>query len=240
MTERTPSVTVVVVAARGGAPLTAALAASTWADAQAVLVPRVGIVVPSDVTIVDGPQEIVGIQADWVVLMGEEERLGEIQAERLRGALARAGGDEIFTLRSVATALGLSLRLRRRVARVAPASRPVVAFTGRGLEFSRAGTRTVALDVDVVGSRGGTLSEAVDVAAAEGASLAALVEATHGRVRGLVRQPVAAGLRALTGRALEGRLGFGRWVLAVLEGYRVVVTQAKIWELRRDRPVVMR
>jgi hypothetical protein len=230
----------VVVASRGGEPLAAALAAARWADACAVLRTRADVVLPSDVMVVDGAPGLGQVATDWVVLLGEGERLGDTQAGDLRAALARARGTEVFTVGSVTSALGLTVRLRLHTARVASPTRPVVAFTGRGLEFSRTGTRTVALGIDLVGSRGADLSETVDVAAADGAALAALVESTHGRVRGRLIQPVVAGLRALTGQSPEGRLGLGRWVLAVLEAYRVVVTQAKMWELKRDRVVVFR
>ena len=37
------------------------------------------------------------------------------------------------------------------------------------------------------------------------------------------------------GRARTRMPGLTRWVVAVLEGYRVVVAYAKLWERRRDR-----
>ena len=240
MTTHPPRVMAVVVASRGGEPLVAAVAAARWADACAVLNTRADVALPPGVMVVDGAPGLAHLATDWVVLLGEGERLHETQADGLRAALAHARGTEVFTLGSITTALGLTVRLRLHAARVASPSRPVIAFTGRGLEFSRTGTQTVTLGIDLVGSRGADLSEAVDVAAADGASLATLVEATNGRVRGRIIQPVVAGLRALTGRAPEGRLGLGRWVLAVLEAYRVAVTQAKMWELKRDRLVVFR
>jgi hypothetical protein len=51
----------------------------------------------------------------------------------------------------------------------------------------------------------------------------------------VIRQSVRAALRAMTARAARPPLGLGRWIVAVFEGYRVVVAYARLWERRRDR-----
>jgi len=231
-----PTLAVVVVAARGGAALRAALEAAAWADTRVVLTgdrpraPRLDSGEPLLTTV----REVAALAVDWVLLLGESERIAGADIVAVRSAVRRAQGDEVFTLQAVTSALDLSVRSRFRLARLAPRRTPIVARPGRGIEFDRTRTRVRPLSVDVIRTRGSTLGEAMEIAAAEATTLAALVHATGDRSHGLVRQPVAASLRSLTARSLTGRLGLGRWVIAVLEGYCVVIAQTKVWELRRD------
>src|SRR5262249_46680592 len=123
--------------------------------------------------------------------------------------------------------------------RLGPRRSPLVLRAGLDVELARGGARVRPLDVTLVRSRGATLTDAVELAGAEGAALASLVDARAGWGAGIFWQPIRAGVRALRGRGLGGPLGVGRWVLAVLESYRIVVAYAKLWERRRDRPLVM-
>jgi hypothetical protein len=128
------------------------------------------------------------------------------------------------------------VRLGRAVIRLAPRRTPLVVRPGLEVELARGAHAIRTLDVTIVRSRGATLTEAVELIGAEATTLASLIDRRVDRGRGILWQPLVAGARAVTARG-QGRLGIGRWVLAVLESYRVVVTYAKLWERRRDRVI---
>jgi hypothetical protein len=214
---------VLVVPARGGADLEAALAAASWADAQAALDVR------ADVPVVRGPD------TDWLVVLGEAERLTADGARAIRAAIGDATPDQVFALRMVSAMLDIRIELGRPTVRVGPRRSPVVMRAGATLELDAAGRRVRTLDVPILRSCGDTLSDAVDLAGAEATTFAALVDARVAPGRGILWHPLLAGVRALTARAGGRRLGLGRWIVAVFEGYRVVVAYAKLWERQRDR-----
>ena len=217
-----------IVPARGGVDLEAALvAAAAWADAQAVLGLDGG-----DASRGEGPD------TDWIVVLGETERLTASDAGAIRAAIASATPDQVFALPLVTTLLDIQVELARRAVRVGARRTPVVMRPGAAFELDASGRRSRALDVPILCSRGGTLSDAVELAGAEATTFAALVDRRAAPGRGILWQPLLAGMRVLTARAGGRRLGLGRWVLAVFEGYRVIVAYAKLWERQRDRMTV--
>jgi hypothetical protein len=226
----------VVLPARGGPHLARALDALAWADERAVLaLDGAALDLPPGVAIVADPRRLEP-SADWVLVLGEEERLDPGDGDAIRAAVATAPAGHVFALPCVTTALDMRVRLGRAVARLAPRRTPLVVRPGLDVEFARGAHPVRTLDVAIVRSRGATLTDAVERLDAEATTLALLIDRSVGQGRGILWQPLVAGARTLLARG-EGRLGLGRWVLAVLEGYRVVVTYAKLWERRRARVV---
>jgi hypothetical protein len=237
MTAAPARIVAVVLPARGGAHLARALAALEWADERAVLaLDAATIDLPPGVASIADPSRLETASAGWVLVLAEEERLDPAGGDALRAALATAAGDEVFALRCITTVLDMRIRLGGTVTRLAPRRTPLVVRPGLDVEFARGAHPVRALDVAIVRSRGTTLTDAVELLAAEATTLASLVDRSVGQGRGILWHPLVAGGRAVTARG-QGRLGLGRWVFAVLEGYRVVVTYAKLWERRRERVV---
>ena len=232
-------IAVVVVVARGRDELPRALERAAWADERIVLDPAdraAGVQLPMHVVrIVDPGALDRAISAPWVVLLGEDEVLDDRGVRAVRAALGHAGGE--------ALALGVTTRtLALQVASaptvlVAPRATPVVVQRGAAVGFDGRGLRVRRIDASVVRERGDTLTAALDILDGETATVAALADRGGSTGRGVVWRSAAAMLRVLLARSPAGPLGLGRWVLAVLDGYRVVVTQAKLWERRRDHPV---
>jgi hypothetical protein len=236
MTSSTARIAALVLPARGGVHLARALAALDWANERAVLAVDGAVLdLPPGVASVDDPSRLPAASG-WVLVLAEEERLEPAGGDALRTALATAAPDQMLAFPCITTALGMRARLGRAVVRLAPRRTPLVVRPGLDVELARSAHPVRTLDVAIVRSRGATLTEAVEILGAEATTLASLVDQRVGRGRGILWQPLVAGARALTARA-EGRLGVGRWVLAVLESYRVVVTYAKLWERRRDRVI---
>lgn len=222
-----PTLGAVIVPARGGEDLEAALAAAGWADVRAPLGPE-GL----------ADRREAGLDSDWIVILGEAERLTAADAQALRAAIAAAPPDVVFALPLVTTFLDMEVVLRRSTVRMGPRHAAIATGPGATFELEAAGRRVRALDVPIRRSWGATLTDAVELAGAEATTFAALIDPSAAPGRGVLWQPLLAGLRALTARAGGRRLGLGRWILAVFEGYRVVVAYAKLWEQRRDRMTV--
>jgi hypothetical protein len=237
MSASSPTLGAVVVAARGGAHLERALEAVGWADARAVveLDDRNPSTLPPGVVRLTDAASPAAIGTDWVLLLFEEERLRDDGERALRAAVAAAGSGDVLGLRCVLAVLDLRVRLGQRVVRLAPRRTPLVVRAGLEIEFVRAGRNLRLLDVEVTRSRGATLNETVEIASAEATTLAPLIDARVGKGQGIMWQSLVAGVRALSARAIDAPLGLGRWVIAVLEAYRVVIVYAKLWERRRDR-----
>jgi hypothetical protein len=230
----TPTLGVVVVPARGGSDLDAALAAAEWADVRAVL--AVSPAPPPtvrDVTTLAGPGELGRLDAAWVIVLFEHERILPDAVDDLRAAIADAPGDAVFALPVMTSLLDMDLRLRRPIARLAPSGTPLALGSGLTLAFAPRGAPR-ELDVTIFRARGATLDRAIALMGAEAGAMAGLVDRLNGP-RGVIRQSVRAALRAMTARAARPPLGLGRWIVAVFEGYRVVVAYARLWERRRDR-----
>jgi hypothetical protein len=229
-----PTLGVVIVPARGGSDLDAALAAADWADVRAVL-----SVTPAppptvrDVTTLVAPADVARLAPAWVLVLFEHERIAPDAVDDLRAAIADAPADAVFALPVVTSLLDMDVRLRRSVARLAPRGTPLGLGGGLSLAFTPRG-RARELDVTIFRARGATLDRAVALMGAEAGTLAGLVD-RQGGPRGVIRQSVRAALRVFTARAARPPLGLGRWIVAVFEGYRVVVAYARLWERRRDR-----
>ncbi len=230
-------ITALVVPERGGDHLARALAALDWADERAVLtVDAPTPDLPADVVRVADPSRLDARADHWVLLLAEAERLEPADGAALRAACATAAGDAVFALPCILTLLDVRVRLMRPVARLAPRRAALVVRRGLELELGN-GTRPAAqLDVAIVRMRGATLGEAMEQLGAETTTLAAIVDGRLRSGRGILWHPLVAGLRAVRARAARP-IGVARWVLVVLEGYRVVVAYAKRWERRRDRVV---
>jgi hypothetical protein len=245
-TRPAPTLAAVVLPSRGGARLTETLVALRWVDRRVVLAFDDDLLgpapLPPDVLQVRGAtalDQLDHLDTDWILLLTEEERIAPEDAPRIRDAIAAAVPGEVLALRVVTAALDLHLRLGRGVPRVAPRGTPIRIRPGFDVGFLCAVHAERTLDVDIVRSRGTTLTDAVELAAADAAMLAAIGDRRVGRGRGILWHPLVAAGRTMAARAVDGRLGGGRWILAVLEGYRVVVAYAKLWELRRNRAVVL-
>jgi hypothetical protein len=236
MTSSPARIAAVVLPARGGEHLARALEALDWADERAVLaVDGHALDLPPGVASVDDPSRLLPADG-WVLVLSEQERLEPAGGGALRAAVADAAPEQVFAFPCVTTALAMRVRLGRTMVRLAPRRTPLVVRPGLDVELARGAHPVRTLDVAIVRALGDTLTEAVELLGAEATTLASLVDRRVGRGRGIVWQPLVAGTRALTARA-QGRVGLGRWVLAVLESYRVVVTYAKLWERRRERVV---
>lgn len=237
-----PRLAAVVLAARGGARLAEALAALAWADRRVVLgfdgalLAHAGL--PGDVLRVTSPARLAEVDADWLLLLGEEERVRAEDVARLRAAAAAAAPGDVLALRVESGALDLRVRLGRAVGRLGPRTAHLRVQPGFDVELAGARPPHV-LDVALVRSRGATLTDAVALVGADAALFAAIAERRRARGRGILWHPLVAGARTLAARGVGRPLGLGRWVLAVLEGYRVVVAYAKLWERRRNRVAVL-
>jgi hypothetical protein len=236
----TPTLGVVIVSARGGSDLDAALAAATWADVRAVLptspAPPASV---RDVRMLADLADVVRIDATWALVLFEHERIAPDAVDGLRAALAEAPAGVAFALPVVSSLLDMDVRLRRPLVRLAPRATPLAVGGGLSLAFETRGLAVREIDVTIFRARGSTVDRAVELMGAEAGALAALVERLGPR-RGVVRQSARAALRGFTARAARPPLGLGRWIVAVFEGYRVVVAYAKLWERRRDRVAVNR
>jgi hypothetical protein len=229
-----PTLGVLIVPARGGSDLDAALAAAEWADVRAVLAvtPAPPPTVP-DVTTFTEPGDVASLGATWVLVLFEHERLVPDAVEDVRAAIAAASPETVFALPVMTSLLDMDVRLRRSLVRLAPRGTPLTIGGGLSLAFAPRGT-TRELDVTIFRARGATLDRAVALMGAEAGALAGLVDRLGGP-RGVVRESVRAALRATTARAARPPLRLGRWIVAVFEGYRVVLAYARLWERRRDR-----
>src|SRR5438093_893643 len=99
-----------------------------------------------------------------------------------------------------------------------------------GASVARVGRVAARLVIEEAGS----LEEAVEALDADAAALAALLHALRVRPRfsALAVAPLAGAAPVLAARG--GPLGWGRWIAAVLAGYRAFVVQAKLWEARAE------
>jgi hypothetical protein len=233
----------VVLAARGGAALRAALDAVAWADERAVLDPA-GIVGGADVA----AGVHLGRRADelaalgttpWLLLLAEhEEARPPFPAA---AAAAVAAGPAALSPRLELETLGVRFVMPAAPIRLAPRA-------GCRVELDRGcGPALVAphprrrLEATIRARGGDTVADAFELLQAE-ALVVSRVLGQLGRAgcrHGLLTSPLAASSRVLRARA-ESPAGLARWVAAVIAGYRVVLAQAQCWEWRHAEPVVIR
>ncbi|MCW5892595.1 MAG: hypothetical protein KIT14_18935 [bacterium] len=235
-----PPVCAVVLAQGDHARLARALAAVAWAAERVVLDPAERMAdadLPAGVGRCVDPAAIASVaRSAWVLLLCENE----VPSPAFVAAVVAAVDDVpvAWAVRRDLHGLGVQLAMRGAPVRLAP--RQGVRVSLRiGLQLvlelpapllvQRIGAPLV---VDYVP----TLDEAVRTLDAESTTFAALLEriGRRPRLRGLLVNPWVAAGCVLAGRAAT-RVGLGRWILAVLLGYRVVVAHAKLWERGRDR-----
>jgi hypothetical protein len=238
---RVPQVAALVVGAQGGARLARALAGVAWAGERIVLDPAERLAAerfPDGVRRVTGTTPLAELTAaPWLLLVAEDEVVAPAVATLAAAVAADAGAAGAYRLGQEVHAHGARLRLAGkplRLARRAGAELRLGPALGLALATppGRVGLAPDALTIDGPSTIGAVVGE-LD---ADGSVLAAVLHARGVRpwIHRLVLAPLAAAGRVVLGRARPG-LGWDRWVLAVVAGYRVVVAYAKLWELRRDR-----
>jgi hypothetical protein len=233
----------VVIAARGGRHLEDALERAGWADERVVadpadVVPPASL--PAGVRRVVDPA-VVGqmVTADWLVLLREEDHVDPAAVAAARRALAAAADDDVFALPLRVRALTLDLAPRRPRVMIARRGTPLAIVSGLAIGFPVAGRRLRTIAATIQEERGASLSEALELLGADADVVAAVADRLGHPPLGYGVGWRAAGalVRTLTARSPGARLGLGRWALAVLDAYRVVVTHAKLWERRRQHAV---
>jgi hypothetical protein len=128
-------------------------------------------------------------------------------------------------------AFGGILRARPDRVRLCRGAREVRASLGGGVEFAAPEGAPVLAGAAIVHPLPPLPAEAVDALNAEARTLAALA-AAHGqrpRFHRLLTGGVVGAAGMLFGKG-TGRLGWGRWIVAVLTGYRALLAEAKLWE----------
>jgi len=226
-------VAAVVLGVRGGASLARALASVAWAGERLVVDPagRLGAAsLPPGVSRLVRPLDLAGAtEASWLLLLREDE----VAPPGLAPAVAAAIGSgeaahrigRILELRGGTLRLpGAPVRLARRdVARLHVAAGASLALAPRRVRAGRIASHLAVEEED-------SLEAAVEALDAEATALAALLQALDVRPRlaALAAAPLAGAAPVLAARG--GPLGWGRWVAAVLAGYRAFAVQAKLWE----------
>jgi hypothetical protein len=221
-------VTALVIAHRGGADLATTLASLDWVARRYVADPT-GAVGPAD-----WPPGIERWPADeapgWLLLLAEGERASTEFAAAVTRAQDGHGtayrvAVECQAFRGAIRLRGAPVRLTRERDRTLHVSR------GGELGFTAARGVPVLAGALVLRRVPSLPADAVDALNAEATVLAALAAAGGIRPRfsRLVSSGVTAAARVLFGRG-HGRLGWGRWIAAVLAGYRGLLAEAKLWE----------
>ena len=235
-----PAITVVLVASAGGERLRASLDSATWAPRVAVLDPagRAELSSLPAGTARWRPSELAArLGADWLLLLAEGERV----TAALRAALVRvtqdgaagAGAATAYRVSLEYAVFGAMLRPRAAPVRLCRGAPDGIGLSKHGQLSLRTPARPATLDAAVRVERAATLIDGVYELDRDAAAWAALEPpgTAVGALR-TIRVGTASLLRTLLGRG-SGRLGWGRLVLAVLHGYRAVLTLAKSWEAQR-------
>jgi hypothetical protein len=126
---------------------------------------------PPDVVQVASATRLDELDTDWILLLGEEERIAPEDVPRIRDAIASATPGEVLALGVVTVALDLRVRLGRPVPRLAPRGTSLRIGPGFDVVFLCA-ARARPLDVTIARSRGATLTDAVELAGADAAMFA--------------------------------------------------------------------
>jgi hypothetical protein len=238
-----PAVAVVVLAARGDARLARALASVAWAAERLVLDPagRVdpGGLPPGVRHATDAAALPADVSAPWVLLLAEDEVVCPALAAEIAAATAAPEPPTALCLPLELHAFGTRLRVRGRPVRLARRA-GVRLGLGRSLSFAldASGGRRGALGAPLIVEPAASLGEAVEDVDHQATVVAMLLDAAGHRARvvHMVAGSLWASGRAFAGRAKPG-LGWGRWIITVLAGYRAVVAYAKLWERQRSRAV---
>jgi hypothetical protein len=217
-----------VVVHRGGAALERTLASVDWA-ARRFLVDPAGALSPAAWPAGVGRWPAPA-DAGWVLLLSEGERAGD----ELRAILEAAPDDGPPARRLTIEhhAFGGSIRARRGSVRLCRAGcSEVRASLGGNLGFAARGAAPLLPGAVIIDPLLPLPAEAVDALNAEARTLAALA-AAHGQRPRFMRLLAggAAGAAGLLFGKGSGRLGWGRWIAAVLAGYRALLAEAKLWE----------
>jgi hypothetical protein len=234
-----PPVAAVVVAAEPGARLARALDSVAWAAERIVLAPAgsVGGALPPGVRCTEQPHAVAEqVHVPWLLLLREDETVSPRLAAEIAAAVA--GPPRAYRIAHELSGAQGRLRPRGAMVRLAPrAGARVVLRPGLALALASQAPRA-RLRAPLAQALGdlGTALEQLD---ATSSALAHLLAASGARARAgwLVAAAATTGVRVLGGSA-GGRLGWGRWILAVLAGYESVVAYTKLWELERCRPSV--
>lgn len=236
-------VTAVVLTARGGARLARATASVAWADERIVWDPagRLGAgAVPPATRHVVGDHVLTALgTAPWLLVLEEEEALDAGGAAAIAAAVGAADGPAGYRIARTVEAFGGTLHVGGAPVRLARRGEARLTFgPGLGVRIGVAG-RIARLATTLHARRASHVGDALDDLDADGAALAALLYAggIRVRLRHLIVAPVAAGARLLFARDGAG-LGWGRWIVSVLGGYRAMVAYAKLWEVQRRRVAV--
>lgn len=236
-----PAVTAVVMGARAGARLARALDSVAWAAERVVLDPAGSLAetaLPADVRRLTAPEAVVETGgAPWLLLLREDETVPAALAAEV-AAVARAGPPRAYRIGQELRGAQGRLRLRGASVRLAPRAGARLVFE-RGLALALSAPAPRARLEEPLARELGDLDaalEQIDAVTTALAHLLALLGASC-RARRMLAAAAATGARVLGGSA-RVRLGWGRWILAVLAAYEPVVTYAKLWELHRCRPVL--
>jgi hypothetical protein len=220
-------VVALVVAHRGGEELERTLASVEW-TAERYVVDPAGALSPAAWPASAGRWR--DSQPDgWVVLLAEGELLSSGFAAALE--TIERGDAEAYRLAVECRAFTGVIRLRSRPVRLR--RRPpyeIRVVLGGELAFIGE-ARAPVLAATVVRHLRQLPGDAIDALNAEAGVLAALA-AAHGvrpRATRLLASGVTGAARVLFGSG-RGRLGWGRWIAAVLTGYRALLAEAKLWE----------
>jgi len=220
-------VVALVVAHRGGVELERTLASVDWMAERYVVDPTEAL--PSAAWPARAGRWRVPGCDGWVLLLAEGECLVDgfaaaletierSDAEAWRLAVECRAFDGVIRLRS------RPVRLRRRP--------PYEIRVALGGELAFAGeARAPVLAAAVARHLRQLPGEAIDALNCEAGVLAALAAAGGVRPRAvrLLASGATGAARVLFG-AGRGRLGWGRWIAAVLAGYRALLAEAKLWE----------
>jgi hypothetical protein len=229
------AVTALVVVRAGGAALQTTLASVSWARRRCVTDPA-RVLTPASMP--EGVEVWAPMQASgWILLLAE----GECATDGLAGALRAIMREEPNAYRVAVECRGFGggIRLLGRPVRLMRAAAPAIGVAlGGELGFVAPRGAPVLAQVTIERPVGALPTEAVDALNADATVLAALAAA--GGVRPRYRRLVASGIigsARVLGGAGRGRLGWGRWILAVLAGYRGLLVEAKLWErAQREGP----
>jgi hypothetical protein len=221
------AVTALVVAHRGGPALAATLASLDWTARRCVADPAAAVA--ADAWPPGAERWTASDPSVWTLLLME----GECVAPGFAAALASADDGNVAARVAIEChAFGGAVRLRGQPVRLQRGRRPEIEVAlGGEVAFVTAGDAPL-LTGAVVTRRLGTLpADAVDALNAEASALAALAAARGVRPRfaRLLGGGVAGAARVLAGRS-NAPLGWGRWIAAVLAGYRGLLAEAKLWE----------